>query len=47
MARLEPPHRLLDIGIVNIVADGARIEIAGHRKPPAQIGHARMPRAEP
>ncbi len=42
MARLKAPHRLLDIGIVDVVADRARIEIAGHREPRAQIGHARI-----
>jgi hypothetical protein len=47
VTRLKPPYRLLDIGIVNIVANRARIEIAGRRKPTAQIGYARMPIAQP
>ena len=44
---LEPPHRLLDIGIVDVVADRIRVEVAGHLKPRAQIVDAGVPVAEP
>jgi hypothetical protein len=47
VAGLKAPHRLLDVGIVDVVADRARIEIARHRQPRPQIGHARIVAAEP
>ena len=46
VASLEPPHRRLDIGIVDVVADRVGIEIARHRKPLAQIDDAWVPHAE-
>ena len=46
MAGLEPPHRSLDIGIVDVVADRVGIEIARDGKTVAQIDDARMPHAK-
>ena len=46
MARLEAPHRRLDIGIVDVVLDRGRIEIARELQPLAQRQHGRIARAE-
>ena len=47
VAGLKAAHRLLDIGIVDVVADRVRIEVAGDLKPRPQIDHAGVPGAEP
>ena len=47
VARLEAPHRGLDIGVVDVVLDRARVEIAGELEPRAQRHDRRIARAEP
>ncbi len=47
MAGLEAPHRAFDVGIVHIVADRVRIDVAGGGQARAQRRHARMAVAEP
>ena len=47
VARLEAAHRRLNIGVVDIVLDGARIEIARKLQALAQRHHCRVASAEP
>ena len=49
VTRLEAAHRLLEIGIIDVVLDraGMGIEIARDREPLTQFAHARMMGTEP
>jgi len=49
VTRLEAPHRLFEIRIINVILDraGVRIEIARNRQPRTQLDHAFVAGAEP